>query len=50
MAPLEKARPLTRRLGKDGPEIPAVGFGLMGISVAYGAAEYVLQFRTRNRR
>ncbi|KAI1816027.1 Aldo/keto reductase [Poronia punctata] len=29
----------TRRLGKDGPEIPAIGFGLMGISVAYGAAD-----------
>ncbi|OLN95812.1 Aldo-keto reductase yakc [NADP(+)] 1 [Colletotrichum chlorophyti] len=26
----------TRRLGKDGPEIPALGVGLMGLSVAYG--------------
>ncbi|KIH94866.1 hypothetical protein SPBR_03798 [Sporothrix brasiliensis 5110] len=25
-----------RRLGRDGPEIAAVGFGLMGLSVAYG--------------
>ncbi|KAI0533026.1 NADP-dependent oxidoreductase domain-containing protein [Xylaria digitata] len=30
---------LTRQLGKDGPTIPAVGFGLMGFSVGYGAAE-----------
>ncbi|KAJ3527971.1 hypothetical protein NM208_g10441 [Fusarium decemcellulare] len=28
-----------RQLGKNGPKIPAVGFGLMGISVGYGAAE-----------
>ncbi|KAJ2997264.1 hypothetical protein NUW58_g696 [Xylaria curta] len=28
-----------RKLGQDGPEIPAVGFGLMGFSVGYGAAE-----------
>jgi aryl-alcohol dehydrogenase-like predicted oxidoreductase len=27
----------TRRLGRDGPEIPAIGFGLMGLSMAYGA-------------
>ncbi|KAL0930344.1 putative aldo/keto reductase [Colletotrichum truncatum] len=26
----------TRRLGKDGPEITALGLGLMGLSVAYG--------------
>ncbi|AEO69737.1 610cde7f-6d9e-40e5-99ae-ee28a26538ac [Thermothielavioides terrestris] len=26
----------TRRLGKDGPEITAIGFGLMGLSTAYG--------------
>ncbi|KAI0406159.1 Aldo/keto reductase [Xylaria palmicola] len=30
---------LTRQLGQDGPKIPAVGFGLMGFSVGYGAAE-----------
>ncbi|KAM0433278.1 hypothetical protein ACHAPT_004154 [Fusarium lateritium] len=28
-----------RQLGKNGPKIPAVGFGLMGISIAYGAPE-----------
>ncbi|KAK3935160.1 NADP-dependent oxidoreductase domain-containing protein [Diplogelasinospora grovesii] len=27
----------TRKLGKNGPHIPAVGFGLMGLSVAYGS-------------
>jgi len=27
----------TRRLGKDGPEITALGFGLMGLSTAYGS-------------
>ncbi|KAI0970599.1 Aldo/keto reductase [Xylaria arbuscula] len=30
---------LTRQLGKGGPRIPATGFGLMGFSVGYGAAE-----------
>ncbi|KAI1420263.1 NADP-dependent oxidoreductase domain-containing protein [Xylaria sp. FL1777] len=30
---------LTRQLGKEGPKIPATGFGLMGFSVGYGAAE-----------
>lgn len=25
-----------RKLGKDGPSVPALGFGLMGMSVAYG--------------
>ncbi|GAB1321040.1 hypothetical protein MFIFM68171_11250 [Madurella fahalii] len=27
----------TRKLGKDGPEITAIGFGLMGLSTAYGS-------------
>ncbi|KAK0609768.1 NADP-dependent oxidoreductase domain-containing protein [Bombardia bombarda] len=27
----------TRKLGKSGPSIPAIGFGLMGLSTAYGA-------------
>ena len=27
-----------RKLGKDGPSVPAIGFGLMGMSVAYGTA------------
>lgn len=31
---------LTRQIGRDGPVIPAVGFGLMGASVGYGATEY----------
>jgi hypothetical protein len=26
----------TRKLGKDSPEISAIGFGLMGLSTAYG--------------
>ena len=26
-----------RKLGKDGPSVPALGFGLMGLSIAYGA-------------
>jgi aryl-alcohol dehydrogenase-like predicted oxidoreductase len=25
-----------RKLGKDGPSVPALGFGLMGMSIAYG--------------
>ncbi|KAI5462879.1 NADP-dependent oxidoreductase domain-containing protein [Mariannaea sp. PMI_226] len=28
-----------RKLGNNGPSIPAVGFGLMGISVAYGSTD-----------
>ncbi|KAK4039403.1 Aldo/keto reductase [Parachaetomium inaequale] len=27
----------TRKLGEDGPEITAIGFGLMGLSTAYGS-------------
>ncbi|TLD04477.1 uncharacterized protein PgNI_11924 [Pyricularia grisea] len=27
----------TRRMGKDGPEVACIGFGLMGLSSAYGA-------------
>lgn len=30
--------PLTRSLGKDGPSVPVVGFGLMSIGGVYGAA------------
>jgi aryl-alcohol dehydrogenase-like predicted oxidoreductase len=26
----------TRKLGKDGPLVPALGFGLMGLSIVYG--------------
>ena len=26
----------TRTLGKNGPQIPVMGFGLMGLSMAYG--------------
>ena len=26
-----------RKLGKNGPSVPALGFGLMGMSMAYGA-------------
>ena len=26
----------TRKLGKHGPEVGAIGFGLMGLSFAYG--------------
>ncbi|KAK3334145.1 NADP-dependent oxidoreductase domain-containing protein [Cercophora scortea] len=35
MAPLVKLP--TRKLGKNGPDVPAIGFGLMGMSVAYGS-------------
>ncbi|KAI0117808.1 NADP-dependent oxidoreductase domain-containing protein [Nemania sp. FL0031] len=34
------SKPISKRqVGKDGPSIPAVGFGLMGFSVGYGPAE-----------
>ena len=26
----------TRKLGRDGPEVTAIGFGLMGLASAYG--------------
>ena len=29
----------TRKLGHDGPEVAAVGFGPMGLSIAYGKVE-----------
>ncbi|EHA51317.1 aldo-keto reductase yakc [Pyricularia oryzae 70-15] len=29
----------TRRMGKDGPEVACIGFGLMGLSFGYGAVE-----------
>ena len=28
----------TRKLGKNGPDVPAMGFGLMGLSGVYGTA------------
>lgn len=28
----------TRRLGKNGPVVPAMGLGLMGMSIQYGPA------------
>ncbi|KAM0219474.1 hypothetical protein ACHAQI_000857 [Fusarium lateritium] len=28
-----------RQLGKNGPKIPAIGFGMMGLSIAYGAPQ-----------
>lgn len=32
----------SRHLGRDGPEVSAIGFGLMGLGgVSYGPAEYV---------
>ncbi|KAL1837312.1 hypothetical protein VTJ49DRAFT_4034 [Mycothermus thermophilus] len=40
----------TRRLGKNGPEVTALGLGLMGLSIAYGSVgsdEERLQFLTR---
>jgi hypothetical protein len=27
----------TRKLGKDGPEITAIGFGMLGLSTGYGS-------------
>ncbi|KAF2646389.1 Aldo/keto reductase [Massarina eburnea CBS 473.64] len=34
MSPLQ-----TRRLGKDGPQVPALGFGAMGLSFSYGKVD-----------
>lgn len=32
--------PITKhKLGQDGPQVPCMGFGLMGLSIAYGATE-----------
>jgi len=30
----------TRRVGLNGPLVPALGFGLMGLSTAYGSVGY----------
>ncbi|RFN48452.1 alcohol dehydrogenase [Fusarium flagelliforme] len=38
-----------RQLTKDGPKIPAIGFGLMGISIGYGPAEYAQSLIPSNR-
>lgn len=39
----------TRQLGKNGPQIPGMGFGLMELSVGYGttppSAPYVCTYR-----
>jgi aryl-alcohol dehydrogenase-like predicted oxidoreductase len=29
----------TRRLGRDGPQVAALGFGAMGLSASYGAVD-----------
>jgi aryl-alcohol dehydrogenase-like predicted oxidoreductase len=41
MSPTRNA-PLLRKLGRDGPQVPAVGLGLMGFSAGYGTAPYDL--------
>lgn len=28
-----------RRLGRDGPEVPSIGFGCMGLSSSYGKTD-----------
>ncbi len=39
----------TRRLGKDGPEVSAIGLGCMGMSEFYGAAEEATSLRVIDR-
>jgi len=39
MASPPQAKLPTRKLGKTGVDIPAMGFGLMGMSTAYGPIE-----------
>ncbi|KAK7224650.1 hypothetical protein V2G26_012653 [Clonostachys chloroleuca] len=34
--PRTTSDPLLRRLGQNGPRVPAVGLGLMGVSMGYG--------------
>jgi hypothetical protein len=29
----------TRKLGRNGPEVAAIGFGMMGLSIGYGKVE-----------
>jgi hypothetical protein len=36
-----------RQVGKNGPMATALGFGAMGLSIAYGAIEYVALHRLR---
>ena len=38
MSTISPATP-TRRIGSDGPIVPAIGFGLMGLSSFYGSVD-----------